>query len=63
MAQDLILRVEASKVDRSGGPVVGLRPQDTYHGRRYNTPSPNDGKAYKSRASYSSTISPLSKAT
>ena len=54
MGQVLILRVEASEVDQRGGLVVGLRPQDTYHGRRYDTLRPDGYRAYKSRARSSS---------
>lgn len=56
-----IPRVEALKVGQSDGLVVGPRPRDTYHGRRYDSLRLNGYEAYKYRARFSSIISPLSK--
>ena len=43
-----MLRVEAYEVDQSGGLVMGPRPQDTYHGPRYDIPNINGHETYKS---------------
>ena len=48
MGQGMIPRVEALEVDQSGGLLVGPRPQDTYHGSRYDIPKINGREAYKS---------------
>lgn len=62
MGQALKPKVEALEVDQSGGLVVGLRPQDTYHGQRYVALNSNRFQADESHTRSSNTISPLSKA-